>query len=220
MSNFQMQVPFWDVPIRCETDGLLVCLNDMVIAANHHRLGNGKPAFQLFPFTGAVATREYVAAASREWGVPVDKLLYKTGRGRTSRTMAHISVAILLAEQISPAFHAKMHKTFIEGKLMEFRVLGGTEFQSLNSAVDAYLPDRKNEDGTGKNNLGVYITLAKQLRKGILGADEESPDWNKASVAQTHKRYEVEAYLVKLLRGSFIRDYEHLKEVVAAEVAA
>jgi hypothetical protein len=122
--------------------------------------------------------------------------------------MVHVAVAVFIAEQMSPEFHVQVIKTFIEGKLLEFREQGGTEFKNLNAAIDLYLPDR-----VGKDNKGCYITAAKIMRKRLLGS-EDSASWDTATVAQTHTRYELEALAVRMLAGGFVRDWEHLKDVI------
>jgi hypothetical protein len=123
--------------------------------------------------------------------------------------MAHVAIAIFVAEQMSPEFRVSVIKTFLEGKLLEFREMGGTEFKNLNAAIDLYLPGRD-----GKDNKGVYIQIAMRLRARLLGPDAGSEAWATANVGQTHARYSAEAYLVRALGDGLVRDYEHLKELV------
>ena len=56
-----------------------------------------------------------------------------------------------------------MYKTFVEGKILQWREDGGDEFINLNIAIDAYLPERE-----GKDNTGIFIQVAKQLKAKIL----------------------------------------------------
>lgn len=204
-----MNIDFFGNNIRAETDGLVVSLNDLFNAGNVWRLTNGKPAYQMATFLNSQAVSEYVEAAAEEWGIGKDKFIYKVGKGNKTRTMVHVSVAILAAECISPAFHAKVHRVFIEGKLLEFRELGGTEFKNLNACIDMYLPDR-----IGKDNKGVYITIAKLLRAKVLGADAQPGDWDKCSVAQTHTRYDFEKRLCDYLKQGFITSFQQLKDTI------
>jgi hypothetical protein len=124
--------------------------------------------------------------------------------------MVHVSVALLAAEQISPMFHATVHKTFIEGKLLEFRDQGGTEFKNLNAAIDLYLPGREGK----KSNSGVYIQIATLIRNRLLGADAVAGDWDKATVTQIHSRYDFEKRLVDFLSLGMVKDFDHLKQLV------
>lgn len=207
MSNYIMQVDFFGNSVRCETEGLMVSLNDLFNAGNLWRLQNKMPVYQMHAFLNSAALTEYVKAAADEWCMPADKFITRAGKGKTTRTMVHISVAILAAEQISPAFHAKVHRTFVEGKLLEFRDHGGTEFKSLNAALDM-----RSQEVLGKPaHKGHFIQVATLLRARLLN---EGQDWNTASVAQTHRRWEAEQTLVKLLQLGVVRDWEHLKELI------
>jgi hypothetical protein len=152
---------------------------------------------------------EYHDAAAKEWGLPKAEMLAVRGKGSQIRTMGHFALAVYVAQQLSPEFHAKVIKTFIEGKLLEFRELGGTEFKNLNAAIDLYLPDR-----IGKDNTGCYINAAKIMRQRLLGT-EDSSGWDTATVAQTHTRYELEKTVVRVMASGMVKDWEQLKTVLA-----
>lgn len=209
MSNYPVSVEFFGLVVRAQTCGSRICLNDLFNAGNSIRLADGKPALQMAAFLNSKSLDEYVDAAAKEWNVPKEHFINKEGRGKTTRTYVHVSVALLAAESMSPRFHAHVHRVFIEGKLLEFRERGGTEFKNLNAAIDLYLPDR-----IGKDNKGVYINIAKLIRERILGDGAKTEDWNTASVPQTHLRYEWENKMCDMLRIGVIRDYEHAKEVI------
>lgn len=209
MSNYPVTVEFFGNVVRAQTYGNRICLNDMFIAGNALRLADGKPALQMAAFLNSKTLAEYVEAAAQEWNLPKEHFITKEGRGKNTRTYVHVSVAMLAAESMSPRFHAHVHRVFIEGKLLEFRERGGTEFKNLNAAIDQYLPDR-----VGKDNKGVFINLAKLIRERILGHGATTEDWNKATVAQTHLRYDWESKLCDMLRLGVIRDYEHAKEII------
>lgn len=207
MSNYVMSVDFFGHGVRAETDGLLLSLTDLALAGNGWRVRNGLPIRPLQKVVDSVGFQEFLGVAKKN--MPDQDLFFVTGRGNKKRTMAHIIVAIYVAEQFSTEFHFHVIKTFIEGKLLEFRDQGGTEFKSLNAAIDLYLPDR-----IGRDNKGVYITVAKILRTKLLGEGATTESWGQATVAQTHSRYEVEKSLVDYLSKGFIMDYEHLKKVL------
>lgn len=209
MSNYPVTVEFFGNVIRAQTEGSRICLNDMFNAGNAIRLSQGKPALQMNAFLGSKGLAEYIEAAAEEWNLPVEHFICKEGRGKNTKTFVHVSVALLAAESMSPRFHANVHRTFIEGKLLEFRERGGTEFKNLNAAIDQYLPDRQ-----GKENKGVFIQIAKLVRSRILGEGAKTEDWNSATVAQTNLRYEWENKMVDMLRLGVVRDYEHMKELV------
>lgn len=204
-----MSVDFFGNGVRAETQGSMVSLNDLVNAGNMWRIQNGMPMYQLNNFVNSTILEEYINAAAKVWNLPPENFINQVGKGRTRRTMAHVSVAVLCAEQISPYFHALVHKTFIEGKLLEFRDLGSTEFKALNAAIAEYLPERE-----GKDNKGVYIQVAKALRNRIFNTDGDDC-WNSATPEHTHQRYEYEKHLCTMLRLGVVRNYDHLKELIA-----
>ncbi len=209
MSNYPVSVQFFGNVVRAQTAGNRICLNDMFIAGNAVRLSEGKPALQMASFLNSKTLNEYIEAAAHEWNIDKAQFIAKEGRGKNTRTYVHVSVAMLAAEFMSARFHAHVHRVFIEGKLLEFRERGGTEFKNLNAAIELYLPDR-----LGKDNKGVFINVAKLIRERILGSEAKTEDWNVASVAQTHLRYEWENKLCDMLRLGVVRDYDHIKQLI------
>ncbi|MFM7008150.1 MAG: hypothetical protein ACKO0Z_02255 [Betaproteobacteria bacterium] len=205
MSGYTMQVDFFNVPVRCETDGLMISLTDLTRAGNKWRAAHNLPYMQLVQIVQSKGFADFLAVAQAD--MPNQELMRVEGRGNGKRTMAHILLAVYVAEQFSPEFHYRVIKTFVEGKLLEFRDHGGTEFKSLNAELDS-----RSADVLGKPaHKGHFIQMATLLRKRLLNEDQ---DWNTASVAQTHRRYEAEQTLVKLLQLGVVRDWEHLKELI------
>ena len=202
-----MHVDLFDNAVHCETDGVMVNLNQLCNAGNAWRLTHGMPIYQLGTFLDSVSLAEYIKAASEVWGIPASDFLTKAGKGKTSRTMAHVSIALLLGEQMSPILHATIHKVFIEDKLLEFREHGGTEFKALNVALDSAMVVWEGRHA----HQGHYTTVAKILKASLL---DDGQSWSKATVAQTHKRYECEKRLVGMLELGVIRDWEHLKSII------
>lgn len=203
-----MQVDFFGNTVRAETEGNLVSLTDLAKAGNMWRVSKGLSLKPLQAVVESVGFIEFVKVAQAD--MPGESIVFSTGKGNSKRTMAHVTIAIYFAEQYSPEFHYSVIKTFIEGKLLEFRGQGGTEFKNLNAAIDLYLPDRQ-----GKDNKGCYITIAKLVRAKLLGADASASDWDNATVAQIHSRYELEKRLVDYLNMGMVRDYPHLKELLS-----
>lgn len=203
-----MQVDFFGNNVRAESEGSLVSLTDIVKAGNKWRADAVLPLKTLQAIVESVGFQEFLKVTQAN--KPDEEVFFTVGKGNQRRTMAHVILAIYVAEQLSPEFHYKVIETFVEGKLLEFRELGGTEFKNLNAAIDLYLPGRK-----GKDNKGVYITTAIALRKKLLGENAVSSQWAECSVAQTHSRYAAEQWLVKLLQQGLVRDFEHLKELIS-----
>ena len=202
-----MQIDFFGNQIRCDTEDKMISLTDLARAGNQWRAARGLPIKPLSQVTESVGFIEFKAVAERE--MPEVELLRVEGRGSSKRTMGHVNLAIYFAEQYSPEFHFYVINTFVQGKILEFRQYGGTEFKTMNSAIDMYLPERE-----GKDNKGVFIQAAKLLRDNILGPDAKTEDWNTASVAQTRTRYEFEHDIAKALERGLIKNYDHLKELI------
>ena len=207
VSNHVMQVDFFGNTVRAETEGTLVSLTDLAKAGNMWRASKGMSIKPLQAVVESVGFIEFVKVAQAD--MPGQEILFSTGKGNSKRTMAHVIIAIYFSEQYSPEFHYSVIKTFIEGKLLEFRDQGGTEFKNLNAAIDLYLPDRE-----GKDNKGCYINVAKLVRAKLLGADAVAGDWETATVAQMHSRYEFEKRLIDYMNMGMVRDYPHLKELI------
>ena len=207
MSGFLMNVDLFGNAVACDTDGNMVNLNQLANAGNAWRLSKGLAIYQLGAFLSSAGLQEYITAAAGVWGLEPEAFLRKAGKGKTSRTMGHISVALLLGEQMSPVLHATIHKVFIEGKLLEFREYGSTEFKNVNIELDKCMVAWEGRHA----HKGHFVQMATLLRKRLLN---DGQDWNTASVAQTHRRWEAEQTLVKLLQLGVVRDWEHLKELI------
>jgi hypothetical protein len=204
-----MQIDFFGSSVRCDTEERMISLTDLARAGNQWRAVNKLAIKPLAQVLESVGFTEFKKVAEKE--LPGVELIRVEGKGSTKRTMGHVTLAVYLAEQYSPEFHFHVINTFIEGKIMEFREYGGTEFKALNAAIDSYLPGREGKD----SNKGIYINAAKLLRDKILGPEAKTESWNAASVAQTHARYEAENKLTYSLRMGHIRDWDHLKETIA-----
>ena len=137
----------------------------------------------------------------------IESPLITTKRGKGGGTWAHLYILLDAAARLDPQFKHKMYKTFVEGKLLQWRDDGGDEFSNLNIAIDAYLPERD-----GMDNVNVFIYVAKQLKAKILSPYDT---WNTASLPQLEKRARLEKDLCNYLRLGMIRNYDHLKEVIA-----
>jgi hypothetical protein len=209
VSNHVMQVNFFNNNVRCETDGLMVSLNDLLAAGNEWRRIAGLPIKRLIDIVETKSFEAFKGAVCRRLGKTEDGI-FKTVKGRSGRTMGHIYIAVYVAEQMSPDFHVEVISVFMESKLLEFREYGSTEFKNMNKAIDLYLPGREGKD----SNKGIYVNAAKLLRDKILGEGACTDDWNTASVAQTHARYEAEKDISKALQRGLVRDWDHLKELI------
>ena len=206
MSNHLMQVSLQDHLVRCETKGLLVSLNDLVVAGNVCRARAGRSAKNLADIRSTQSYSEFREAVASKTGVPSDKLEVKK-MGRGGGTMGHIYLAVYIAEQMSPEFHVEVISTFVDGKLLETRELGGVIFSKLNTALAHKMLEWENREA----HKGHFIAVAKALKVKIIGEDG---NWNTTSVQQTQLRYEHEYFLVKMLNMGFINSWVDMKNAI------
>lgn len=206
-----MQVAVVGQIINASTDGM-VDLQSLVDAGNKWRANNGMKPYQMGAFTNLKYLKEYIKHASEVWGLPEEKF-YKTGqRGNKHTSKGHVSIAVLLAEQISPRFHAEVHKVFIEGKILENRILGGDEYKRLNDLISLHIPSPSG------NDTGRIINTAKMIRDKceVVAGDEDCGTWNQDSanyVAQ-QRRFELINKLCLFLEAGLVRDFDHLKSLI------
>ena len=193
-----------DAIMSCFVDRSTVDLTALNKMLNEIREEMNAPDYQLAAFLRSKTLSDYLEAASHEWGMEKSQLLKKAAGKRSGHTIGHISIALLLAETISIGVKATIHKAVIEGWFSRHESTGGTEFKNLNAALSALFGDNKSE----------FINIAKTIRERILGDGAKTEDWNSATVAQTHLRYDWENKMCDMLRLGVIRDYEHAKEII------
>jgi hypothetical protein len=224
-SNQLMQVNLGGQQFPIEHKTMMGSLTDIWNIGNSFREANGLKPLDLSNFLRSPETQEFVTVLEKDLGSKniksvestglkkngmVEKItsdLIKTKRGKNGGTWAHLYIILEAAAKLDANLRLSMYKTFISGKLLEWRDSSGDEFQNLNIAIDAYLPGRE-----GKENTGIYITCAKRIKERV------SPDgdsWNTATHVQLKLRTELEKKLVGFLEMGFIKDYPHLKQVIA-----
>jgi hypothetical protein len=211
--NYDLTANILGCQVACKTEGQLVCLNDLVAGFNAVRLSKNQSAMQLSSVLTSAGLAAYKAEAALAWGIDEALLVQqvRTGKAKNqSRQFGHISVALYIAEIASPAFHAAMHKEFVDGRLLQFREQGGTEFRKLNAAIDKFLPGRD-----GKDNKGCYINAAKIIRNKVTNNDGDDA-WAFANAQQQELRVKHEQSAVDMLRLGMVRDWEHLKATLLA----
>lgn len=222
-TNMIMDVTIGGHPVRVEHKTGLVDVNDLLKVGNLLRA-----AKQLLPMTMTRIRRNkelmaFSEAVQRQikqghyayFDVP-DELVFATGKGAGATTKAFLPVAIKIAALMDSDFEAEVYRVFIEEKILHYRDESGEEFKALNLVIDAFLPGRD-----GKDNRGVYITVATQIREKIFpgvmwDTATQGNIWNSehATAEALRRRAKVEGELVSALRLGLIRDFGHLKEVL------
>ena len=219
-----MQVTIGEHTLPIGHKTMMGSLTEVWKIGNAYRTQRGLPELDLSNWLRSPETLEYVKVVEHDLNFKsvastdlstkgttlaktIDSPLIVAKRGKGGGTWAHLYILLDAAARLDPQFKHKMYKTFVEGKLLQWRDDGGDEFINLNIAIDAYLPERD-----GMDNVNVFIYVAKQLKAKILSPYDT---WNTASLPQLEKRARLEKDLCNYLRLGMIRNYDHLKEVIA-----
>jgi hypothetical protein len=181
-------------------------LTDVFNIGNKMRVLAGVSSANMSLFINSEKTKAYISMICKKEGLSRQDVIMQQGRGKASRTEAHIHLLIYAAEYLSTEFHYEVIETFINSKILELRDESGDQFKALNMAIDRHLGGR-----VGKDNKGLFIHVAKALKEKINPADG---NWNLATAEQLRERVTVERRLVDYLEMGFIKDWEHLKQVV------
>lgn len=223
-TNQLMQVKIGDHVLPIEHKTMVGSLTEVWKIGNAYRKMRGLNELDLSHWLRSPETLEYIQVVEKDLGFEsadsadykvvnsalthtITSPLLKTKRGKGGGTWAHLYILLDAAARLDPNFKHQMYKTFVEGRILQWREDSGDEFINLNIAIDAYLPERE-----GKDNTGIFIQVAKQLKAKILNGEEV---WNTATFNQLEKRAKIEKDLCGFLKLGMIRDYEHLKEVIA-----
>lgn len=191
-----------DYTQEIDAETLMGCLNSLWSYGNSLRTLKGHSNLSQKEWLRSEETKEYL----EELAKTIQSPLIITKRGKGGGTWAHLYILLDAAARLDPNFKHQMYKTFVEGRILQWREDGGDEFLNLNIAIDAYLPERE-----GKDNTGIFIQVAKQLKAKILNPDDT---WNTASFPQLEKRAKLEKDLCNYLRLGMVRNYDHLKELI------
>lgn len=222
-TNQIMQVTIGEHTLPIGHKTMMGSLTEVWKIGNAYRTKRGLPELDLSNWLRSPETLEYVKVVEDDLNFKsvlstdlsskgttlaktIESPLIITKRGKGGGTWAHLYILLDAAARLDPQFKHQMYKTFVEGKILQWREDGGDEFINLNIAIDAYLPERE-----GKDNTGIFIQVAKQLKAKILSPDDT---WNTASFPQLEKRAKLEKDLCNYLRLGMIRNYDHLKEVI------
>ena len=181
-------------------------MTDLFSIGNKMRTLEGKTPANLTHFINSKTTQEFIAICMEMQDIAYEEVICTAGRGKSARTEANLHFLIYAAQYLSTKFHYQVIDTFINGKLLEWRDDSGDQFNALNLAIDAYLPDRE-----GKDNKGIYIQVAKRLKEKL---QPEDGNWNAATPMQLKDRAKIEASLVQFLKMGVVRDWNHLKELI------
>ena len=191
-------------------------LSTLIKTGNAQRILDGKTSMNITMLLASKSTKEYINTIALNQGISPDHVIYETGAGRTSIKYANLHLMVFIAEKLSPQFHYDVIDTFINGKLLELRDMGGEDFKDVNTAIDAYLPERE-----GKSNQGIYIQISLIVRGKVFpnnnwDSKTQGNIWNStlATCEKLKYRDDILSSLLEYLKMGFIKDWNHLKEII------
>jgi len=138
-----------------------------------------------------------------------DKLTcFKTKMGKGGGTWVHLYLLLDAAAWLDAGFRLSMYETFVKSQILQWRDESGDQYNNLTAHIDAYLPERELK----LDNKGIIINIAKMIRAKV---NPENNSWNDATYSQLEYRATIEKRLCDYLQMGMIRNWEHLKEVIA-----
>lgn len=198
-----MIVRFQHGELRIDHKTSMGDVSDLFYIGNQYRKAKGLQDVTFQTWRVSPRTAEFAAVVSEHIGRPA----FETSKGRGKRTKAHLYMLLDAATYLDPTFKLEVYETFVKGRMLEWRDDSGDDFLRMNAALD-----HCSEQVLGKPaHTGNYVTLAKILRKSILGV--EHPGWNNATGEQLRARDTAERYLTRLIEDGLVRDWDHLKEL-------
>lgn len=169
---------------------------------NRMRVAEGKRAANITLFLNSGKTQDFISVIESSGVTAINK----TGRGKSAKTYACLELMIYAAEYLSTDFHVEVIRSFIRGKILEYRDESGDNFKAMNIAIDNHLPGRE-----GKDNKGLRIQVAKTIKEKI---NPSLTSWNFASADELRYRASIEDKLTSLLDLGVVKDWEHMKELI------
>ena len=125
----------------------------------------------------------------------------ETRRGRrNSGTLAHLYILIDASAYLDPEFKLQLYKTFVEGKLLEWRDISGDNYKDMMLALDKHLPCEESE------RRGRYIALAATIKDKCKVAST----WNHATKEQLKMRAKIESKITAVLETGFTPSFSAL----------
>ena len=138
--------------------------------------------------------------------------LIQSKKGRYGGTYMHLYLLLEVATRLDSDLKVEIYKTFVEGKILEYRDNGGEAFKKLNKAIDT-LPDRQ-PHLKPKGNKGVYINVAKMIREKLSIIDSRGYNEDEHDKLIQEKREEYINKLISFIEVGFIISYPQLKETI------
>ncbi len=208
-------------------------LNDVLKIGNEYRKEKGYKEIGLDEYLRRAETWEFIIEVEKKYGktanreIPVlerdekNRIIYSSlikqfsviksqrgGKPENRGVWANLQIMLDLAIYLSPTLRLEMIEIFINSKILFWRDIGGDNFKEFNQIIDT-LPDR-----VGKNNTGIYIQVATQIRKKLEILDSRGYNEKEHNSLIQENRAEWLKSLTFAVKVGFIKSYEDLKNTL------
>lgn len=132
-------------------------------------------------------------------------IINRAGRGRNSKAWGNLFLAIKYAMYVNKELEIEVIDTFINSKILDFRMMGIDYHKELNMKIDE-LEDRK-----GKDNKFIYINSSKMINERIKGEFSKGWDSEENDAEITTNRTKLINNLMFMIDNEFIKTWDDLK---------
>ena len=200
-TNQLMEINVGGSVIRALHGSMTVELNDVIGAANIHRIQEGKTPVLLADFLRRVPTKEYITELAKHLSIPTDRVINATGTGPKGKTYGPLNFALYMAQMLNTKLHVLVNQAFIEDRIFQMRDDGGYLNIALRNKV-CELPDRLDKD-----NGGMCTQVNIKIKANI---NPTGGNWNTATAQELNRRVEMENFLIRGMDMGFINSKEAL----------
>ncbi|MGL4971348.1 MAG: hypothetical protein ACRC5G_00045 [Cetobacterium sp.] len=181
-----------------DTKEFIIELNKQKFSRGELSVGENNTALSI------LANKEAALESYKEEDYP--HIINRTGRGRHSKAWGSLFLAIKYAMYVNKELEVEVIDTFINSKILDFRVLGIDYNKGLNSELET-LVDRQ-----GKDNKGIYMQVAIKIKEKCFGSFHSGWDGCEDSAEYQKKRTEIQNELMFLIKKGYVKTYEDVKE--------
>lgn len=208
-------------------------LNDVLKIGNEYRKAKGLREITLEEYLRRSETWEFIIEVEKKYGKTTNweipslekdeksRIIYSSlikqfsviksqrgGKPENRGVWANLQIMLDLAIYLSPTLRLEMIEIFINQKILSWRDIGGDSFKEFNKIVDT-LPDRKD-----KNNMGIYIQVATQIRKKLAILDTKGYNEKEHNSLIQENRAEWLKSLTFAVKVGLIKSYDQLKDTL------
>lgn len=115
--------------IRQNSQTGMLCVNDLVTAANKYRILNDLPQFNLNSWLSTMSTKEFISSLESQFGKVIE-----TKRGNKGTTFYHPFLFIDLALAIDPSLKVEVY-SWLYDELLKYRNFSGDSYKKMCGAI-------------------------------------------------------------------------------------